>query len=215
MPNNKHCVLWNVLGELNNWIEISLHERDFSKTEFTENTTKRIFRRTLQSRAERLISTIEEGNYAAIATSDDNALSGYYICFFRSCAYFLQESHKNQSEYISKGELVCDITWLNPVPSCNNMYSHGMKDEKSLDSIIKVQHVVDENLKFKYLQNQDSLPRTMRQQFQHLISLNTIVISDNVHDNIVETIQARNHLDYNEAFENSDNIYESEYDSDE
>ena len=82
--DNVHCVLWNVLGELNNWIEISLFDTDVHKTKFTAKTTEQIFKKTLQKRAERLISTIEENNYAAIATSDHNAISGYYICQFRS-----------------------------------------------------------------------------------------------------------------------------------
>ena len=74
---------------------------------------------------------------------------------------------------------------------------------------------MDENVKFEMLQTQDILPRNMRQQFDNLKSLNTIVICEDVHDTIVETIQARNHLDYNDVFESSDNNYESDYDSDE
>ena len=211
--NNKGCILWDTLGELNNWIKIQIIDSDPSNIELESQTTKKIFKETLKSRAELLMTTIEEGNYGAIATSDDTAVSGYYICIFRSCAYFLQDNFRNQSEFISKGELVCDITWLNPVPSCSNMYSHGFKDEKSLDSIIKVQHVVDENVKFEMLQTQDILPRNMRQQFDNLKSLNTIVICEDVHDTIVETIQARNHLDYNDVIESSDNNYDSDYDS--
>ena len=216
MPNNQNCILWNVLGELNNWILISISDSDSSTNDMSSRTTKTIFKNCLQSRAESLISTIEKGNYAAVATNDENAVSGYYICCFRSCAYVLQENYVNKSEHIRKGELVCDITWLNSVPSCNNLYSHGKKDEKSLHTIIKVKHVVDENIKFHFLKSSNILPRQMRNSFQELQSLNTIVVDDNCHDNIVEAIQARNHLDYNDIFECSDDdIDESDSDNDE
>ena len=90
--NDKDCILWNTLGELNNWIKIQIIDSDPSNIELESQTTTKIFKETLKSRAELLMTTIEEGNYGAIATSDDTTVSGYYICIFRSCAYFLQDN---------------------------------------------------------------------------------------------------------------------------
>ena len=44
----------------------------------------------------------------------------------------------------------------------------------------------------------------MRNQFSILMSKNTIIVNDTCHDNIVETIHTRSHLDYEEYIESSD-----------
>ena len=158
----------------------------------------------MQSRVQGMASIIQEGNYGAVSTSDDNAVSGYYICTFSSTPYILQEPYINGSEKVQAGELVCDITWLNPVPMCKTLFSHGLKDDSSLNSVIRVQHIVDGDVKYKFLDDITILPRSMRNRFQSLKDFNTIIIDDEYHDNIVETIFARNHVDYQEDVEISD-----------
>ena len=104
---------------------------------------RNVFRETLQDRAFAMSSIIEPGKLGAIATTDASASSGYYVFSFTSSAYVLQEQIRNNSKKLPKGEYVCDITWLNPVPNCSRMYSHGFKDDSSLNSIIRI-HFFDE-----------------------------------------------------------------------
>ena len=209
-PNNQECLLWPIMEDLNNWLFIKLIDIKPGHHEVHSEVTKSIFQSTLQNRALSMISVIEEGNYGAVSTTDEKAISGYYLCIFKSCAYILQDNFYNDTERIAAGDLVCDITWLNPVPHCKTMFSHGLKDETTLDSTIRVQHIVHEKLDYCYLQSPDQLPKTMRNQFNNLIMKNTIIINDTCHDNIVETIHTRNHLDYEEYIESSDDFNESE-----
>ena len=175
--------------------------------------TKSIFQSSLQNRALSMISVIEQENYGAISTSNEKAISGYSLCIFKSCAYILQENFYNGTERIAAEELVCDVTWLNPVPHCRTMYSHGSKDELTLDSTIRVQYIVHEKVEYSYLQSHDELPNNMRNQFSNHMSKNTIIVNDTCHDNIVESIHTRSHLDYEEYIESSDDFDQSDEDS--
>ena len=172
-----------------------------------------VFRSAMQSRSLAMVSVMEKGNYAAISTTDANAISGYYLCLLTSNAYTLQEPYTNKSERIAAGELVCNITWLNPVPHCRTMFSHGMKDEIHLQSVVRIQHVVDENVKFSYLTSSASLPKPMKCHLKSLMDKNTIIIDDCCHDEIVENIHARSHLDYDEYFYSSEDQMDSDNDS--
>ena len=120
--NNDKCVLWSALGPLNNWRLISFVDIDPAKKDHAVSVTRSIFKDTLRSRTITASTLIEENNYAAIATNDSNALSGYYICSINSPAYVLQHTFSTNGTIIPKGELVCDITWLNPVPSCRTLF---------------------------------------------------------------------------------------------
>ena len=53
----------------------------------------------------------------------------------------------------------------------------------------------------------------MRNQFSNLVSKNTIIVNDTCHDNIVETIHTRSHLDYEEYIESSDDFDMSDEES--
>ena len=209
-PNNTDCQLWNVLGSLNNWRKISITDTDADSGACTQITTKNIFRDTLRDRASALMSLIEEGNYGAIATTDTSALSGYYVFCFRSCGYILQKGIVTNSGKIPSGELVCDITWLNPVPKSSKLYSHGFKDDSSLDTVVRIQHVVEVNVQFKLVTARGMLPKVLRPMFSTLKSKNTIIIDDDCHNDIIDTILARSHMDYDEYFSSTDYDYVSE-----
>ena len=211
-PNNTQCCLWNVLGELNNWIIIKIVDDNNHNGKNINNITRSVFRNTLQSRVQGMMSLIEEGKYGAVSTTDDSAVSGYYICTFTSTPYILQETYINGPERIDVGDIVCDITWLNAVPKCKTLFSHGLKDDVSLNTVIRVQHIVDENVQYQPLNDPDILPTSMRSCFESLKLLNTIVISNDCHDNIVETIFARNHVDYEEDFDITEELSEDEED---
>ena len=93
------------------------------------------------------------------------------------------------------------------------MFSHGMKDEVHLHSVVRVQHVVDENVKFSSLTSTASLPNSMKSNLTELLDKNTIVIDDHCHDNIVEIIHIMKHLDYNEYFYLSEELRDSDEES--
>ena len=81
-------------------------------------------------------SQVIKGNYAAIAANDDDAISGYYVCCIRSTQYYLQQTYAHGNEMIPRGEWVCDVVWLNPIPSCRLIYTHGLKGDNSLHSLL-------------------------------------------------------------------------------
>ena len=101
-----------------------------------------------------------------------------------------------------------------PVHGCSLTFYPGENNDKTLDSIIRVQHIIDENIKFKKLTSPKSLPKMMRSQFTKLRNLNTIVIENECHDNIIQTIDERNHMDYEEDLEFEETNVDSELDSD-
>ena len=97
-----------------------------------------------------------------------------------------------------------------PYHISSDLYSHGLKDDTTLDSIIRIQHVVEENVTYRHLSPQDKLPKQIRPLFDTLVSKNTIVIDEDCHDRIIENIIAREHLDYEDFFSSSDDENSSE-----
>ena len=188
-PNNLQCSLWPTLGPLNNWRLISITDNNDEPSKGTCSAVKNIFRETLQDRAFSMMSLIEEGNYGAIETTDNDTSSGYYIFRFRSTGYILQHGMVSNSERIPKGEPVVDITWLNPVPHTSRLYSHGYKDDTSLDTSVRIQHIVNENVKFQYVTSREMLPKSKHSMFKELLQKNTIMIDDDCHNQIIEDIK--------------------------
>ena len=212
-PGNTTCVLWNALGELNDWQLISIVDVDHSTVENTNTTTQSIFRNVIHDRASAMATTINEGQYGAIATSDSRALSGYYIFKFKSGPYVLDTTTHVNSEKIASGDMVCDITWLNPVPKSTRLHSHGSVDSTDLDTVIRVQHIVHSEVIFEHLNSDTMLNRTMKPQFATLKEKRTIVINQECHDEIIETILARSHLDYEEYVSSTEDNFHSDDES--
>ena len=201
------------MGDNNNWIIISIVDTSSGNKLSTSDIDSTVFQSGIQSRTLAMVSVIEKGNYAAISTTDCNAISGYYVCELKSNAYTLADAYSNGSEKIPAGEVVCDITWLNPVPHCRTMFSHGMKDEKYLNSIVRVQYVVDEKISFTKLTSDRLLSKSMKSNLSLLMEKNTIVINENCHDQIVETMHSLNHLDYDEFIYSSEDVIDSDDES--
>ena len=211
---NKNCILFPELGDLNNWRLISTFDKDSKLSKISSDATKKVFKETLQERSFHVLSQIEIGNYGAIPTTDPKATSGYYVFCFKSSGYILQKGINTNSERIGKGELVCDITWLNPVPQSSLLYSHGYKDNIELDSTIRIQHIVNENIKFSYVTDSHMLSKSIQPLFAELRKKNTIKIDDDCHSMIIEHIIAREHLDFEEYFSSTDIEETSDDDSD-
>ena len=213
--NNVDCSLWKVLGPLNNWRQVHIVDNHMSSGNVASAVTREIFQETLERRAFAMMSVIKEGNYGAIATTDPSARSGYYVFTFSSTGYVLQNGITINSERIPAGSLVCDITWLNAVPNCSRLYSHGYKDDSSLVSIIRIQHIVECDVKYKPVSSRDMLTKSLRPMYKTLLSKNTIIIDDECHDRIIENIAAMGHLDYEEYFSSNDEDRSSFNSSDE
>ena len=213
--DNKQCVLWSSLGSLNNWRLISFVDIDSSQKNRTSSVTKSIFNATLRSNSLVMSSLLEKGNYAAIATNDEAALSGYYICSIESTAYVLQNTHSLDNEIIHKGELVFDLIWLNQVPNCRTIFTHGLKGDRSLYSIARVQHIIDPDVKFAYLSSPHMLPKKLYTLYQELTSKNAIILENSCHDSIVESIFSRNHLEHSEYYDSSEDDDHCDSESDE
>ena len=211
---NIHCELFHQLGDLNNWRLFSTYDKDAVLSTISAHATRNVFRETLKERSLAIMSQIEIGRYGAIPTTDPAATSGYYVFCFRSQGYILQKGINTNSERIGKGELVCDVTWLNPVPNASLLYSHGLKDDNHLDTTIRIQHIVHENLDVSHITSRDMLHKSVKPLFRELIEKNAIKINDDCHDMIIESIIAREHLDYDEYFSSTENEESSDDDSD-
>ena len=90
--NNTGCILQNILEELNNWIFISIVDTSSFRRAAISDINTSIFKSAMQSRSLAMVSVLEEGNYAAISTTDPNAISGYYIRLLTSNAHTLQDA---------------------------------------------------------------------------------------------------------------------------
>ena len=119
-----------------------------------------------------MASQIQVGDYAAVSTTDERTLSGYYMCCITSKPYILNEdTDLKDADNIRKGELVCNITWLNQVPSCRTFFSHGLKDDLSLNSVTRIQYIIDPNVNYTFLESVDELPPKVRKRFHDLKDL--------------------------------------------
>ena len=93
---------------------------------------------------------------------------------------------------------------MNPVPGHSRLYSHGFKDDTTLDSTIRIQHIVEQNVKFKYVTSRSMIPKSIRPMYNELVERNSIIIDDDCHNEIIENIVAMEHLDYDEYFSSTE-----------
>ena len=89
-----------------------------------------------------------------------------------------------------------------------------MKDEDSLETVIRLQHIVDAKVKWSPLKSPNVLHNSMKNKFDVLTSLNTIVVDDVCHHDIIEELYTRSHLEHSEYYNSSDDSISSDVDTD-
>jgi hypothetical protein len=134
---------------------------------------------------------IEDGKYGAVMTQD-NITHGYYLVRWASETYAAQE---DTDEWAS-GELVCDAAYLNPVGRARNWYTPG--DDRET---IRVQHVVAANLELVEPSDAVKLPSTCNRR--DALSKGARRLLDDCHLTILDEINQRDILDYEENEDSS------------
>jgi hypothetical protein len=133
-----------------------------------------------------MAETIKEQNYGAVMTEDDNT-NGYYLVRWASEPYASQEV----TDEWAIGELVCDGTYLNPVGRARNWYTQGE------DSVtLRVQHVVAANLQLEKPSDQVRLRSACNRT--EALKKGATRLSDDSHMTILDEIDRRDILDYEE-----------------
>jgi hypothetical protein len=141
----------------------------------------------------RMAEDIEEGEYGAVMTEDNNT-HGYYLVRWASETYAAQED----TDEWAIGELVVDATYLNPVGRARNWYTPG--DDRVT---IRVQHVVAAALVLEQPSDEVKLPSNCNRR--DALSKGARRLSDDSHLTILDEINRRDILDYEENDDSSSN----------
>ena len=145
----------------------------------------------------RMAEAIEEGNVGAVMTEDENT-HGYYLVRWVSEPYTSQE----ETDEWTIGELVCDGSYLNPVGRARNWYT---ADNDVVT--IRVQHVVAACLDLQKPSDEVKLPSTCNRS--EATRKGATRLSDDSHLKILDEINRRDVLDYEEDDDSSDNDSDS------
>ena len=119
---NKHCLNWNILGDLNDWNIITLVTQTKNKNIERDDEAFTIILRGLETTmSEKIINTM----YGGMRTYDEST-DGYYVLQWTRESYTLQEDKNmegcTRTITVYTGEIVCDAVFLNPVPNAKYWY---------------------------------------------------------------------------------------------
>ena len=178
---NRQCKYWPVMEGLNDWTIVKLVETSAIDPDDVEEAKADV----LEGVATRMAEEIEEGQYGAVITEDEDT-HGYYLVAWASGAYTLQE----ETDEYQEGELVAEATYFNPVGAARNWYTPS-----TLTTLVRVQHVVaaDVNL-LSERESTVKLPSSCnREQAREKGAMR---ITDTSHEIILDEINRRDSLDY-------------------
>jgi hypothetical protein len=179
---NRLCKYWEIFKGENDWILVQTTPKKGIDPLDIEQSQKEV----LEGIMTRMAETIKEKNYGAVMTEDDNT-NGYYLVRWASEPYASQEV----TDEWAIGELVCDGTYLNPVGRARNWYTQGE------DSVtLRVQHVVAANLQLEKPSDQVRLPSACNRT--EALKKGATRLSDDSHMTILDEIDRRDILDYEE-----------------
>jgi hypothetical protein len=184
---NKACKYWPIFKGENDWLIVKTSASNDVDPMDIEQSQKEV----LGGIMTRMAEEIEDGKYGAVMTEDDNT-HGYYLVRWASETYAAQE---DTDEWAS-GELVCDAAYLNPVGRARNWYTPG--DDRVT---IRVQHVVAAALVLEEPSDAVKLPSTCNRK--DALSKGAKRLSDDCHLTILDEINRRDILDYEENEDSS------------
>jgi hypothetical protein len=184
---NRACKYWGIFQGENDWFIVTTSPSNDVDPMDLEQSQKEI----LLGIMARMAEYIEEGEYGAVMTEDINA-HGYYLVRWASETYAAQED----TDEWAIGELVVDATYLNPVGRARNWYTPG--DDRVT---IRVQHVVAAALVLEQPSDEVKLPSNCNRR--DALSKGARRLSDDSHLTILDEINRRDILDYEENDDSS------------
>ena len=199
---NQLCKWWPIFSGLNDWSIV------------TTNPTKRCDESEVEELQEMLLDnlatimaeTVVDAGIGAFLT-DDPEVDGYYLVKWTTTPYTLQEDVilKEYTPHIkiSTGELVCNAQYFNPVPRAPYWYT-----PLDTPTVVRMQQVVLPDATLLPISKSNKLPNTCNKASATRLKACKIFLND--HDQILEDINRRDRLSYDEA-----SSEEEEDDSDE
>ena len=187
---NQHCFYCPILGSKKNGLII--HCIDSLKLLEATNIdiNVHIKQNYISNIALNIVRDIRDEDYGTIIIIDKNSESGYYLVKWTSDSYTLQSSHKLEKYGINTGGLVFDALYFNPVANVKHWYTPFEK-ENQVQPMVRFNTVILTKLKVKSI-NDVALPdRASNNSRCDSSRLVLVYACDDVHDNILDTIFAR------------------------
>ena len=166
-----------------------------SSNSTSSDTFDEIHQVVLDGISDNMALLVESGKYGAINTTDIST-NGFYVIFFTSGAYTLQENTKIDGQIISAGELVVNTKYICSMQVDTNWYwnQHPKHDVITVPTrtIIHPQLEGDAIIDFHAI----TTSICSRTQAKKAISIQPICLSDYEYDYILEGIDQRDKIEY-------------------
>jgi hypothetical protein len=190
---NQLCKWWPIFSGLNDWSIVTTNPTKLCD----ESEVEELHEMLLDNVATIMAETVVEDGIGAFLT-DDPEVDGYYMVKWTTTPYTLQEDVilKEYTPHIKidAGELVCNAQYFNPVPRAPYWYT---TPSKALPTVVRMQQVVLPDATLLPISSSNKLPNTCNKS--SAIRLKACKICLHAHDQILEDINRRDRLCYDEA----------------
>ena len=185
---NPLCKYWPIFEGINDWKIATLEP---SKT-CDELNFVAARQEVLVGVTSQVAESISVGGFGAVMTEDEST-NGYYIVKWTATPFTYQED----SDGITAGDLVCQAEYLNPVGRARLWYT-----ESGEEVLVRLQHAVEGDLELVGESNGCRLPRTCN--IAEAQGKGAKRISDLSHERILDEINRRDALAFEEDFEETE-----------
>ena len=138
---------------------------------------------------------VESGKYGAINTTDTST-NGFYVIFFTSGAYTLQENTTIDGKCLISGELVVNEKYLCSMQVDTNWYWNQQPNNHVIT--VPTRTIIHPQLEVNAITDYHAIPTSIcsRTQAKKSISRQPICLSDYEYDYILEEIDQRDKIEY-------------------
>lgn len=192
---NMNCMYWEVFNGLNDWLLIDI--LDTVTDDQRKEELQSIMDDSLLCNAMHVANLVKKNGYGAFATEDNSVKVGYYIVQWTSVPYYL---HKDETlttfdppMHLKAGDVVCDAVYLNAVFFSKFVYTHSTSPDMRTKVLLK--HVAEGDIEVKKISGKEDMPQGMKRHYTHICDKDTILITEDTHQNILDEIERRNNLD--------------------
>ena len=188
------CKYWKIFEGMNDWIIMTLQDKGTRDTEIEE-----MHQVMLDGIAMNLAGFIKPNTYGAVAT-DDTSSHGYYIVFFLSSPYTLQEDTKCGDYCIDNGELVCEVRYVYAIQKDSHWYMFKKNDTSKI--LVEVTTVVAHSLDVSIIVEKRLLPDKLKKMTpEALQAQKPFELSLHQHDTIIDEIERRDRMEFDREYE--------------
>ena len=147
-----------------------------------------------------MASLVESGKYGAINTTDSST-NGFYVIFFTSGAYTLQENTTIDGQILIAGELVVNAKYLCYMQIDTNWYWNQQPKHHIIT--VPTCTILHSQLECDAITDFHLIPTSIcsRTQAKKAISRQPICLTDADYDYILEEIEQRDKIEYEREIE--------------